>query len=404
MADPEEENLKTVYFALLDFFEANNPEKMSDEDALAVLLDFWIDYGLDALNRILRRKYSKGIDNVMDPYVGGILARKNRTKNGWPYPSNHALYKDPLAPLLEVDDSIVLPPPNREPPKDRSSSAKPRKTQKSTRVTTNNTNNTNNSSRRENRNNTNNKQGQRERERERERKPKPKVKQRDDKAESAKRRKREDRGPSQRGGQPSGRMGPRREGAGKRVGGGAREQGTRRGKKGGEGGESAEGFRRSLHYKDRSRQRQNRQAQGSRQRQQPKFGQFRGLEEFDNPSDVKLGTQHFLEAFYGKYNKEILGSATGVSALVKWVDSHSMEEFNKNLRKKYGATTEDPAVKRDAVRRKNIETVLTGLYDFYDKTKLRKTDLSQMVTKVMFAGVDVLNKEIKHYNKSPQRA
>ena len=417
MSDPEEENLKTVYYALIDFFEANNPEKVADEDALAVLLDYWIDYGLHALNRLLRRKYNKSIDNVMDPYVGGLIARKERTPKGWPYPSNHPKYKDPLAPL-NVDDSIVLPPPkhpakptNGEAESSRAS-AKPRQKQKPKQKKASPSLKPNGQGQ----------QGQRRRDPKQrvastERQPREK-KPREDRGESARRRKREDRGASNRrpsrGGPRAGQRGdqrisakgqgqPRKGGQSARMQQPVDGQGGKRGpKRDGGGGEAKDVLQRSLHYKDRSRQRQNKQS-ARMGAQRPKFGQFRSLDDFDSPSDVKLSAQHYVEAFYAAYNRDILVSATGVTALVKWVETHSMEEFNRNLKKKYGSTMEEVGVKRAAVRRKNIENVLADLYEFYDKGKLRKTDLSQMVNKVVFGGVEVLNKEIRQYTKNSPR-
>lgn len=68
--DPEEENLRVIYDSILDFYEVHNTEKLDDEDSLAVIMDFWIDYGLAALNRRLKAKYKDIIKNVKDPYPG----------------------------------------------------------------------------------------------------------------------------------------------------------------------------------------------------------------------------------------------------------------------------------------------------------------------------------------------
>uniref|UniRef100_A0A7S3LIA8 Uncharacterized protein n=1 Tax=Aplanochytrium stocchinoi TaxID=215587 RepID=A0A7S3LIA8_9STRA len=111
----------------------------------------------------------------------------------------------------------------------------------------------------------------------------------------------------------------------------------------------------------------------------------------DNPKPL-LKPRDLIEAFYSKHDETKLDTYGLIEKFVDYAEQNNVKDLSRKLEKKYGQGLEDSAIQKLAIRRKNLEGILTEFYLQHDPSKIKtRWAVLKIVTWSMKRGLPRLN-------------
>mmetsp|Transcript_5682 Transcript_5682/g.7453 ORF Transcript_5682/g.7453 Transcript_5682/m.7453 type:complete len:369 (-) Transcript_5682:3159-4265(-) len=115
------------------------------------------------------------------------------------------------------------------------------------------------------------------------------------------------------------------------------------------------------------------------------------LRMLDSPSQ-QLVSRDLIEAFYSKHDESKLDSYGLIEKFVLYTEQNNLRDLSRKLKAKYGEGVESESIQKLAVRRKNLEVILTKFYLEYDPAKIKtRWAVLKIVTWTMKRGLPKLN-------------